>query len=431
MSRWSNFRAVIAPANIFMKRMIRLITPLFGAAALIAWHASAVQPGSTNAAAPAKPTAMPANLFPDTVIAKGKGVEVKRSQLDEKVIRLKSQAAGRGQPVPPERSAEVEQMVLAQLIQNQLLMAKVTDADKAAGKALAEKRLADAKTRLGSEEAIDRQLKLIGSTREEWMTDMAEAGAAETLIKREIKTNVTDEDVKKYYDENPAKFEQPEMVRASHILLATQDQKTREEFSSEKKAAQYKLAEDLLKRARAGEDFAKLAKEYSEDPGSKDKGGEYTFARNQMVKEFEAAAFALNTNQVSDIVTTQFGYHIIKLSEKIPAKKVELAKVAAELKDGLTQQALQKQLPDFFDKLKKEAGVEILDERLKPRETAAALAVPAAPPLSETRCQIGSPRSLRLTVLPLDQYFLLNFLRCSSSAAAGPGPGSVLLDAAV
>ena len=81
--------------------------------------------------------------------------------------------------------------------------------------------------------------------------------------------------------------------------------------------------EGLLKRARAGEDFAKLAKEYSEDPGSKDKGGEYKFPRGQMVPEFEAAAFSLGTNQVSDIVTTRFGYHIIKLSEKIPARKVE------------------------------------------------------------------------------------------------------------
>ena len=99
-------------------------------------------------------------------------------------------------------------------------------------------------------------------------------------------------------------------------------------MTEEQKAAKRKEMEGLLKRARAGEDFAKLAKEYSEDPGSKDKGGEYTFPRGQMVPEFEAAAFSLNTNQVSDIVTTRFGYHIIKLSEKIPAQKVEFAKVA-------------------------------------------------------------------------------------------------------
>ena len=85
-----------------------------------------------------------------------------------------------------------------------------------------------------------------------------------------------------------------------------------------------------------------------------------------MVPEFEAAAFSLNTNQVSDIITTQFGYHIIKLSEKIPAKKMELAKVSQDIKDYLKGQSVQKELPQYMDKVKKEAGVEIVDERLKP-----------------------------------------------------------------
>lgn len=126
----------------------------------------------------------------------------------------------------------------------------------------------------------------------------------------------------------------------------------------------------MLKRARAGEDFAKLAKEYSDDPGSKDTGGEYTFARGKMVPEFEAAAFSLNTNQVSDIVQTQFGYHIIKLYEKLPAEKVELSKAHDRLKDWLTGRAMQQKLPDYIEKASKEAEVEILDEKLKPESSA-------------------------------------------------------------
>src|ERR1035441_7982101 len=158
------------------------------------------------------------------------------------------------------------------------------------------------------------------------------------------------------------------MARASHILLTTTDPKTNAELTEDQKSAKHKEMEGLLKRARAGEDFAKMAKEYSEDPGSKDKGGEYTFPRGQMVPEFEAAAFSLGTNQVSDIITTRFGYHIIKLLEKIPAKKIEYAKALTNIKDGLTQQALQKQFPDYIAKLKKDAGVEILDEKLKAQQ---------------------------------------------------------------
>jgi peptidyl-prolyl cis-trans isomerase C len=360
--------------------MIESSVLLLLAASLPVWGAASDQPATTNAAGAPKPAGKPASLFGNALVAKGKGVEVTRAQLDEEVIRLKAQAAGRGQTIPPEHMAQVDRQVLDQLIQLQLLQAKATAADKAEGKAVAEKRFEEAKTHLGSEEALNRQLKLMGSTREEVLAKWTESATAEIVLKRELKVNITDEDAKKYYADNPARFEEPEMVRASHILLTTTDPKTNTELSEDQKAIKRKLMEELLKRARAGEDFAKLAKEYSEDPGSKDKGGEYKFPRGQMVAEFEAAAFALNTNQVSDIVTTRFGYHIIKLSEKIPARKVEFAKAASDIKDGLTQQALQKQFPEYIAKLKKEAGVEILDEKLKPQETADTPGLPAGHP---------------------------------------------------
>ena len=350
------------------------------AAPLPLWGAAPDQPATASASAVSKSEAKINELFPDKVIAKGKGVEVSRNQLDEEVIRFKSQVAGRGQTVPPEQMAMMERQLLDQLIQVQLLKAKATDADKAAGKALADKRFEEAKTKLGSEDALNRQLKLMGVTREELLAKWAESATAESVLKRELKVNITDADARKYYDDNPARFEEPEMVRASHILLITTDPKTNAELTEDQKEAKHKEMEGLLKRARAGEDFAKLAKEYSEDPGSKDKGGEYTFPRGQMVPEFDAAAFSLGTNQVSDIITTRFGFHIIKLSEKIPAKKVEFDKAASNIKDGLTQQALQKQFPDYIAKLKQDAGVEILDAKLKAQELPDRSSASAAPP---------------------------------------------------
>jgi len=331
------------------------------------------QPASTNAAAASKPALKPSDLFGNAVVAKGKGVEVGRAQLDEEVIRIKAQAAAQNQTIAPQQMQMLERSVLDRLIQLQLLHAKASEAEKSAGKAVAEKRLEDAKTRLGSEEDLNRQLKLMGATREQVLAQWTDNAIAESVVRRELKVNVTDEDVKKFYEDNPARFEQEEMVRASHILLLTTDPKTRAALSDEQKAAKRKQAEDLLKRAKAGEDFAKLAKEHSEDPGSKDKGGEYQFPRGRMVPEFETTAFALQTNQISDIVTTEYGYHIIKLHEKIPARKLEFTKVAPDIKEGLTGQALQKQLPDYIAKLKTEAGVEILDEKLK------AVELPAMP----------------------------------------------------
>lgn len=333
----------------------------------------AISPADTN-----KPAPKLTELFGDQVVAKAKGFEVKRSQIDEAVIPMKSSAAARGQPIPPEQVTRLEQQVLDRLIQIQLLLIKATDADRTNGKANSEKRYEAIKTRSGSEEALVRNLKSVGMTPEELRAKMLEESIAESVLERELKINVTDEDVKKFYDDNPSKFEQPETVRASHILLTTRDSGGAE-LSDEQKAAKRKKAEDLLKRAKAGEDFAQLAKDNSEDPGSKDTGGEYTFPRGKMVPEFESAAFSLQTNQVSEIVTTQFGYHIIKLNEKIPAKKIELAKVSQDIKDYLKQQATQKQLPDYMKNLKKDSGLEILDEKLKLPEVDPLTIPPAHP----------------------------------------------------
>jgi peptidyl-prolyl cis-trans isomerase C len=363
---------------MFMNRTIALL----GLPALLTALSTQFAAAQSNAAAPAKPPEKASALFPDEVIVKGKGIEIKRSQLDDAMLSIKSTAAAQGQTIPPDHLSVLEQQVLDRLIQIQLLLNKAAEADKKIGQDTTDARMADIKTRAGSDEALTRQLKSVGTTQQELRSKMLEEATAQAVLERELKLQVNDAEVKKFYDDNPAKFEQPEMVRASHILLSTRDPDTGKELPEDKKAAKHKEAEALLKRARAGEDFAKLAKDNSEDPGSKDKGGEYEFPRGQMVPEFEAAAFSLKTNEVSDIVTTQFGYHIIKLSEKIPAKAVELAKVAPRVKDYLSQQQMQKHQQDvqaYMDELKKDSGVEILDESLKAKADAMA-SLPAGHP---------------------------------------------------
>lgn len=377
---WSSSDPVVKLRIMFMRRPTKSLAIALAAGAL-AWSQAlpAGAAASTNAA-PAKA----ADLFGDSVVAKGKGLEIKRSELDDAMVGIKSAAAARGQTIPAEQVPFIEQQVLDRLIQIQLLLAKASDSDKAAAKQSTEKKIEEIKTRAKTEEALNRQLKAIGTSQEQLRAKMAEEMTAENVLERELKISVPESDVKKFYEDNPAKFEQPEMVRASHILFGIKDQVTGKDLPEDKKAAKRKQAEEVLKRARGGEDFGKLAKEYSDDPGSKDNGGEYTFGRGQMVKEFEETAFSLKTNQVSDIVTTQFGYHIIKLSEKLPAKQIELAKVAPDIKDYLRQQEVQKhqqEYKDYVDKLKKDAEVAILDEKLKP-QPAPAGGLPGAPKIS-------------------------------------------------
>jgi peptidyl-prolyl cis-trans isomerase C len=358
----------------------KLLAALLAAGCTISFCTAADAPASGAKATEAKPPAKPSDLFADQIVAKGEGVKVTRTQLDDALVSVKASMTSRGQNVPPDQMASLEPEVLDRLVQMQLLINKATDADKAKGKEISTKRFDEIKTRSGSDEALARQLKSVGMSLDELRTKMTEESTAEVVLERELDVKISETEAKKFYDENPSKFEQPETVRASHILLGTRDQATSAELPDDKKTAKRKQMEELLKRARAGEDFAKLAAEYSEDPGSKARGGEYTFPRGQMVPEFEAAAFALKTNQISDIVTTQFGYHIIKLSEKIPAQKVEFSKVSTNIEAYLKSQTIQKSMPAYFAKIKKDAKVEILDDKLKPREIetpAPPLAVPA------------------------------------------------------
>jgi len=323
-------------------------------------------------------------LFPDSVVAKGKGFEIKRSQFDDTVTSIKASAIARGQNILPEQMAMLEKQVLENLVRIQLLLTKATAEDKTKGKETCDKRFEEIKSRAGSEDTLNRQLKSVGTTQDELRAKMTDECTAEVVLDHELKVQVTDDEIKKFYEDNPAEFEQPEMVKISHILLATKDPSTGTELPEDKKAAKRRLVEDLLKRAKAGEDFEKLVKQYSEDPVTKDKGGEYTFARasadprRAMVKEFEDAAFRLKTNELSEIVTTQYGFHIIKLLEKIPAHKTPLTEISSKIKDHLKQVAIQKQLPDYIARLKKDANVEVLDDRLKPIEAPALSSSPAA-----------------------------------------------------
>lgn len=315
---------------------------------------------ASTTTAPAKPL----DVFSSDIVAQGKDVKVTRAMLDERVVSFRSAASARGQQVPPQQMKMVELRELSQLIGLQLLNKSATAEDKAKGAEIAKTQLEAMKENVGGEENFERQLKAVGMSASELTTKLSDEGTAEAVIKREVKFEVSDDDAKKFYDENPDQFEQPERVRAAHVLIGTKE-KDGSEMSDDKKKAQRKLADDIVKRAKAGEDFAKLAKEYSDDPGSKEKGGEYTFPRGQMMAEFEAAAFSLATNQVSDVVTTIYGFHIIKLYEKMSAKKIELAEVAPKVKDFLKRQGMTKLIPAYITKLETSANVEILDVNLK------------------------------------------------------------------
>ena len=162
------------------------------------------------------------------------------------------------------------------------------------------------------------------------------------------KVNVPPGDIDRAYNNNIEQYTTPEQVRASHILLKTE---------GKDEAAVKTRIEDLLKQARAGADFAELAKKYSEDEGSAKNGGDLDFfQRGRMVAEFDQAAFAMQPGQISDPVKTQYGYHIIKLVDKKPATTKTLAEVRQQLSDQLSYERAQAQAADLAHKLEREVS---------------------------------------------------------------------------
>jgi peptidyl-prolyl cis-trans isomerase C len=173
----------------------------------------------------------------------------------------------------------------------------------------------------------------------------------ETQIAHKIK--ISDEESKIFYDTYPGLFKQPEQVKASHILIKIDkgaDEAKKSEATEKIKTIQLKL--------KKGEDFAALAKEFSEGP-SKNNGGDLGyFQRGQMVKSFEDVAFALKTEAVSDIVETQFGYHIIKVVDKKPEKTIAYENVKEDLAQQLKQEKTQEEVKIYIQKLREKSKIE-------------------------------------------------------------------------
>ena len=353
-------------------------------------------------------------LFGDETLAQGKGVKVTSSQLEQAFISFKANLASRGERINDAERTLREAQLLDRLIVTQILTNRATAADLVVATGMAEKFMADSKRGSSSEDAFNRQLKAMGITPAQFERRVHDQAIAEAVIERELKSTlpVSDAEVQDFYKNgadllvktmqadldalassptakpsdiaafreriegvrklNLSRLEQPEKVRLAHIFMTTRDRQSEDSLPAEKKAIKRQEIEKLRARALGGEDFMELVKKFSEDRGLAETKGEYTLTRNDSFSpEFKSAAFSLEAGKISDIVSTPFGFHILKVLEKIPAQKADFDKVSKELKDFLIQQSLQKAMPDYFAKLKKEAAVEILEAkyRLDPKDT--------------------------------------------------------------
>jgi peptidyl-prolyl cis-trans isomerase C len=221
-------------------------------------------------------------------------------------------------------------------------------------------------------EAVDSQIKLLKqkfSNDTEFKNFLSELNLSENALKLKIKKGmaiqklietqiaqkikISDEESKVYYDTHPLLFKQPEQIKASHILI-----KVEPGADEIKKSEAKQKIKNIQQQLNKGEDFAKLAKEFS-GCNSKNNGGDLGyFQRGQMVKPFEDVAFALKNEEVSDIVETQFGYHIIKVIDKKPANTIAYENVKKDLAQHLKQEKTNQEVKIYIQKLREKSKIE-------------------------------------------------------------------------
>ncbi|NNG01891.1 MAG: peptidylprolyl isomerase [Desulfobacteraceae bacterium] len=291
----------------------------------------------------------------DKKIAVVNGVSIPSSEFDTEMDQFKRRMESQGQPVDPAQLEKLKAQVLNNLVNMELLYQQSQKKNILVKEEQVSSQIDELKKRYKSEPEYENALKEMKLTQAELSERIKKGIAIQELMEKEVISLITisEADAKTFYDANPQYFKQPESVHASHILIKV-DTNADESTKTEAK----KKITDIQTKVKNGEDFAELAKAFSEGP-SGPKGGDLGFFnRGQMVKPFEDVAFALKKDEVSGIVETQFGYHLIKMIKKKQEGTTAFSEVKSRISDFLKKQKTQDKVGAYIETLKKTATIE-------------------------------------------------------------------------
>ncbi len=291
----------------------------------------------------------------DALVVRVNGRELYENEIAKEEDRIRTQLAGR---VPMQQMEGMGEVIKQQAVNNMINRVLLEQAADRAKIEVSEneikERAEQVKSGFASDEVFKEQLEMSGLTEAGFEQEIELALRIESLL--DEKTNdlrgTGDSEVLDFYNENIERFKKPEQVQASHILIAFD-----ESDGEAEKAAKREKIDSLLTEIKNGADFAQLARENSSCP-SKTRGGDLgSFGRGQMVKEFEDAAFGMNVGDVSGIVETQFGYHIIKVTGHEAESTVPFEDAKADILAYMDGQMRQQAVGEYIDSLRAEANI--------------------------------------------------------------------------
>ena len=315
------------------------------AAATPAQPAAAPVPAEAQPAAESKPLELP------EVVATVNGTDISRAQLQD-IFNAAVQSSGmKVADLSTAQQLGGYTQLLNDLIDRQLLLSAASKEEVSNEDVEAE--IKKFKSQFPDEAIFEAQMKQAGMSNEKLQNDVREELKIRRWMESQIKTpEISEADAKSFYESNLKEFEQPETVKASHILFMVDADAPADVVKQKEEAAKKAAA-----RAKNGEDFTALAKELSEEPGASESGGDLGFfPKDRMVPEFANAAFAQNLNDIGEPVKTQFGWHVIKVTDKKAAGTVPFDEVddqiTAYLKTTRQREAVQKVMKDLKDSAK-------------------------------------------------------------------------------
>jgi peptidyl-prolyl cis-trans isomerase C len=282
------------------------------------------------------------------------GTTITQKALAFETQRMIEQMARQGQVPNEEIMPKVREDVLNRMIEEELLFQDSQAKEIKVPDARVTEELASIKQRFPSEKEYQDALAGIDMNEADLTRKIKRGMAIEQLIKNHVikGTDVSDAESRAFYDQNTNMFQKPEQIQARHILIKMEGDVTKEQ-----KAEALTKIEMVRKKALDGEDFAALASEYSEGPSSAKGGDLGYFSRGQMVKPFDDAAFALEPGKVSEVVETQFGYHIIEVTDRQPASVVSYETAQAQIVERLKQEKSRREIRQYIDTLLAKADI--------------------------------------------------------------------------
>ena len=323
--------------------MMRRLAILAALTALMATFAIAAD------VAPAEPNS-PESKNP--VVLTVNGDEVSAAEISMILQQIESQLAGREDRPSAD---ELVEAATQRVIEQKLLAQEARRFGMTADEKQVDEMLEMIEAQAGGRETLDENLAAGGSSYDQLRGMLLDMDLARQLIRERIEPTVSlsDEEVREFYDANTIRFQHPEQVRARHIIFKVDEDET----DGQAKAA----AEAARKRALAGEDFAELAGELSEGPSAPRGGDLGWFSRQQMVNAFAEAAFALEPGDISDVVQSEFGYHVIKVEDHRDSGLMPFEDAKPQIEAALLPRKVAQQVAGLLEKLTESAEIDRLE----------------------------------------------------------------------